>query len=147
MISIFFGNNANQIFSKSSVFIMHYPIGLQDEISFGKNIGISMDNVNIEHQCQTLPGSSGSPIMNMTNYKVIGVHKGAKEDKNWNLGTLIKLPIEKYNEEFYNKDNNKNDNNNNKEKKEKNEININNENNLIMEILKIIKIVKLLKIL
>ena len=67
---------------------------------------------NILHQTQTLPGSSGSPIMNLLNYKIIGIHKGEDKNRNWNLGTLLKLPIEKFKEEFCNKEDIKNNNNN-----------------------------------
>ena len=107
-----FNDNANEIFSKSSIYIMHYPNGNENQISFGVNKGISLNNINILHQTQTLPGSSGSPIMNLLNYKIIGIHKGEDKNRNWNLGTLLKLPIEKFKEEFWNKEDIKNNNNN-----------------------------------
>ena len=128
-----FKNNAFEIFSKSSVYIMHYPNGVQNEISFGKIKNISIDNLNIEHLCNTLPGSSGGAIMNMINYKVIGIHKSSIKIINWNLGSLLKLPIEKFNEVFSYKEDNKNDNNNennsNIEGNKKDEINKNIKNN------------------
>ena len=108
-----FNDNANEIFSKSSIYIMHYPNGNENQISFGVNKGISLNNIIILPQTQTLPGSSGSPIMNLLNYKIIGIHKGEDENRNWNLGTLLKLPIEKFKEEFCNKEDIKNNNNNN----------------------------------
>ena len=40
--------------------------------------------------CNTDFGSSGSPIINSFNYKVIGIHKGYKELRKINLGTLLK---------------------------------------------------------
>ena len=79
-----FNIKANEIFEKSSVYIIHYPNGNQNEISFGQIKAISLDNINILHLCNTLPGSSGGPIFNMINYKVMGIHKGAEENKNWN---------------------------------------------------------------
>ena len=72
------------------------------EYSSGVIKNISLDNYNIQHYCPSEKGSSGSPIINLTNYKVIGIHKGAKEDKNWNLGTLIKGPIDEFNKMFKN---------------------------------------------
>ena len=119
-----FNIKANEILEKSSVYVIHYPNGSQNEISFGKIKSISLDNINILHLCNTLPGSSGGPILNMINYKVIGIHKGAEENKNWNLGTLLQLPIKKFNEVIFNKENKKNS---------KNEINLNNENNEIIK--------------
>ena len=107
-----FNNNANEIFRKASIYIMHYPSGDQNKISFGVNKGISIDNINILHQTRTLAGSSGGPIMNLINYKVIGIHKGAEVHKDLNLGTLLKLPIEKFNEKFYRHEEVKDGNNN-----------------------------------
>ena len=96
-----FDDNAYKTFSKSSVYIIHYPKGIQNEISFGKIKDIS-DSLDIYHQCNTLPGSSGGPIINSINYKIIGIHKGSEEGKKLNLGTLLKLPIENFNEKFSN---------------------------------------------
>ena len=59
------------------------------------------DNFTIEHRCDSSEGSSGAPLINSTNFQVIGIHKGgAKGAKKYNLGTLIKEPIEKFNEEI-----------------------------------------------
>ena len=74
------------------------------EYSPGAIKKISLDSYNIEHYCPSEKGSSGSPIINLINYKVIGIHKGSKENSNFNLGTLIKEPIKEFNE--LNKSNN-----------------------------------------
>ena len=116
-----FDINTKEIFTKKTVYIMHYPNGQQNEISFGKIKDISLDNINIVHLCSTSPGSSGGPILNQINYKVIGIHKGAQENKNLNLGTLLQLPIKKFIEEFCNKEENKNSRNVNDVIKKNNE--------------------------
>ena len=70
------------------------------EISAGiiQSISEDEDKKNIYHLCDTSGGSSGSPIINKTNFQVIGIHKGApRGGKNYNLGTLLKEPIEKFN--------------------------------------------------
>ena len=36
---------------------------------------------------------SGSPIINLNNFKIIGIHKGADKKKQWNLGTFLKEPF------------------------------------------------------
>ena len=74
------------------------------------------------HKCSTDNGSSGSPILNLENNKLIGIHsKGT--NYNYNMGTLLKLPIQ----DFINKKLNQNI--------EKNKININNiEYNIIKEL-------------
>ena len=45
----------------------------------------------IRHFCDTDPGSSGSPILNLDTFKVIGIHSGYVKEK-YNIGTIIKYP-------------------------------------------------------
>ena len=111
-----------QEFIHKSVYLLHYPNGEKAENSQGEIKSMALDGYNIQHLCSSSNGSSGSPILFFENHKVMGIHKGGeKKDVNWNLGTLLRLPIEKFNEKFINKDN---------EEKEKQNLNINdNENN------------------
>ena len=69
-----------------------YIIGNIQEYTYGKIKQIDEDG-NIAHFCPTKPGMSGSPIINLNNFKVIGIHKGAHPKKEWNLGTFLKEPI------------------------------------------------------
>ena len=95
-----FEENAYEIYKKCQIFLLHYPKGIKAEISNGTIKSITEDNKTILHFCDTSGGSSGSPIINKANFKVIGIHKGAPEGaKNYNLGILLKYPIEKYKEE------------------------------------------------
>jgi V8-like Glu-specific endopeptidase len=50
------------------------------------------------HICSTDIGSSGSPILNISNNKIIGIHKASPKnyDYNYNLGTYLKEPINEY---------------------------------------------------
>ena len=84
-------------YNQKSVYLIHYPNGKKMEYSPGAIKNISLDNYIIQHLCSSEIGSSGSPIINLENYKVIGVHKGSKGTFNWNLGTLIKGPIGEFN--------------------------------------------------
>jgi ubiquitin C-terminal hydrolase len=95
----------NEAYKGKAVYILHYPYGTKVEYSFGKIENI--ENNIIRHLCQTEKGSSGSPILNLFNYKVMGIHVGYTEGENWNLGLFIKEPIK----EFY--DNCMNNNGNN----------------------------------
>ena len=45
------------------------------------------------HLCGTEKGSSGGPILNVTNYRVIGMHKGTKKEDNYNIGVFMKFGI------------------------------------------------------
>jgi len=50
--------------------------------------------MNIIHKCSTDSGSSGSPILNLKNNKIIGIHKGTPDfTKNFNYGTLLKYTL------------------------------------------------------
>jgi len=82
-------------YREASVYLLHYPKSIKVECSPGVIKNINKENSNIQHLCQTDFGSSGAPIINLLNYKVIGVHKGRTLKNNWNVGTFIREPIEK----------------------------------------------------
>ena len=55
------------------------------------------DGYTIQHYCDSDVGSSGGPLLNSIDYKVIGIHiGGGKGNQQFNLGTLIKEPIEDF---------------------------------------------------
>ena len=43
---------------------------------------------------------SGSPIISLNNYKIIGIHKGGNNQKKYNVGTFIREPIKEFNKKF-----------------------------------------------
>ena len=55
---------------------------------------IKIINYNIIHKVSTWKGSSGSPIILLSNFKVIRIHKSYDEKINSNIGTYIKEIIE-----------------------------------------------------
>ena len=59
-------------------------------ISYGL-IKDTIDDHKIIHHCSTEEGSSGSPILNLKNNKVVGIHIGFK--RRFNYGTLLRYPI------------------------------------------------------
>ena len=92
-------------YTDESVYTLHYPKGDNIEASFGLIKGIN--DKKIQHSCWTEGGSSGAPILNLKNSKVVGIHFGFK--KNLNEATFIKsviLELSKY------KNNNISQNNN-----------------------------------
>ena len=93
----------DDVYNQKSIYLLHYPNGEKMEYSIGVIKNISLDNCDIQHYCATKDGSSGCPIINLSNYKVVGIHKAAMEIKNWNLGTLLKGPIEDFNKLYKNK--------------------------------------------
>ena len=130
----------NFIFKNLPIYLLHYPKGIEVMKAGGTIGNISEDNYNIQHFCDSSSGSSGGPLLNLQNFKVIGIHKGSGiKGKNWNLGTLLTEPIKKLYGEIEKKGNKKNNilQTNNVEankinvKKEENISNLNNINNII----------------
>ena len=48
-----------------------------------------MDEKTIKHKCSTTNGSSGSPILEISTFKVMGIHKG--NNNIINLGKIFKI--------------------------------------------------------
>jgi len=61
---------------------------------------IYYDDQRIEHACSSDRDSGGSPIMNLSNGKVIGIHCGHQMHKNINIGSFIKKPIIEFSVQF-----------------------------------------------
>ena len=54
----------------------------------------------IKHLCSTEEGSSGSPLLSLKTYKVIGIHFGDGTEKNINNAIFIKYAIDIYKNEI-----------------------------------------------
>ena len=114
-INNFLGYDNDEIlgieYKRKSIYILHYPND-KKLVSYGLIQDIR-DGKKICHYCNTEEGSSGSPILSLNNFKVIGVHYGGVNDKNimtkikLNYGTFIKHAITLFNEEYKNEINNK----------------------------------------
>ena len=74
-----------------SIYILHYPLGNKASVSYG--LSLDINDSEIKHLCSTEHGSSGSPILNLSNNKVIGIHKKGSKIFNFNLGTCLKFPL------------------------------------------------------
>ena len=89
-----FQDNAEIIYVDKSIYILHYPNGNEAKISYGRLNNINEGN--IIHNCSIDNGSLGSPILNLQNNKVIGIHKECLIPFNYNMGTLLKLPLKDF---------------------------------------------------
>ena len=92
---IFRDENLEKIFSKEIIYIIYYPQGLFATCCYKKIIKI-INNIDIKHNCDTLPGSSGAPIFNLKNNKVLGLHKGYDNEFKLNAGLILKEPLLKF---------------------------------------------------
>jgi len=81
---------------RKSIYMLHYP---KDKIlvSYGLMNDI-LKSKKINHFCNTENGSSGSPIISLDNFKVIGVHYGGVGKLNF--GTFIKYGIDEFNNKY-----------------------------------------------
>ena len=90
--------NENFNIYNKSIYIIQYPIyGNKQKaaVSYGVLNGIQ-DESNLIYYCSTDKGSSGSPIIKLSDKKIIGIHKENVNKFNFNRGTLLKYPINEY---------------------------------------------------
>ena len=89
-----YNDNLNEMFKNKTVYIIHYP--KIEEIKYSVDVINIIDRHIIRHFCSTDHGSSGSPILNLDTFKVIGIHSGNfnNNNNNYNIATIIKYPIE-----------------------------------------------------
>ena len=87
-----FKDNEKIFYEEKSIYIIQYQNGDEACVSYG--ILNKINKNDILHICSTDKGSSGSPILNLKNNKVIGIHRGSQDHaKNYNCGTLLKYPL------------------------------------------------------
>ena len=84
-----FQDNIETNYINKSIYILHYLNGKDANVSYGL-----IDNIykyNINHKCSIDKCSSGSPILNLQSKKVIGIHNEGLIK--YNIGTLLKIPL------------------------------------------------------
>ena len=85
------------IYIKNSIYILQYPGGKKVGVSYGILKEIDKDQkYDFYHLCCTEGRASGSPIISLTNNKVIGIHKGAEKSINCNIGLFLNYAIEDF---------------------------------------------------
>ena len=77
-----------------TIYIIQYPRG-ELSVSYGVLSQIMEDKkYNFYHKCDTYYGSSGSPILNINNNKVFGIHK--RKARYHNIGTFLNGAIKEF---------------------------------------------------
>ena len=91
-------NNINNIYKeqKQELYTVQYTYN-KLSVSYGALSRISQ-NINYEfyHKCSTDNGSSGAPVFNIYNNKVIGIHKQGDLKFKENIGTFLSYPIKEF---------------------------------------------------
>ena len=107
-----FNTNPENIYE--DIYILHFEFGKDAKYSNGIINSIDktlISNKKIFYSCETQPGSSGGPIINSRNYKVIGIHKGFDKNKGLNTGLFIGDAIIEFQKHFRNISNSNNQDN------------------------------------
>ena len=130
-----FKDETKTFFEGISIYSIQYQNGDTAVVSYG--LVNSIDNYNIKHACSTTKGSSGSPILNLSNNKVFGIHKEGSIRGNFNIGTFLKYPLNDFLVKIYNKEKESTDIKSSLDFKREtinNNLNINNNEILIIDI-------------
>ena len=98
-----FAINYVEIFQQKPVYILQYPRG--KESSHSEGIISRINNTFIEHTCSVDFCSSGAPILKLSTFKVIGIHKRLTNG-NFNEGTLIQFIINYFYDKYRRPSNN-----------------------------------------
>ena len=91
------------IFKEEEIFFKDQSIYLPQcdkKVSFGVLKKIDYEEQRIDHVCSSDRDSGGSPIMNLSNSRVIGIHYGFQKNFNINLGTFLQKPIMEFSDKF-----------------------------------------------
>ena len=89
-------DDLNHFYKNKTIYIIHYPNGLNSSYSSNILKNIDIENVKLWHLCESHDGSSGSPIFNLQNFNVIGIHVGKDEKKKINMGIVLKPIIDNF---------------------------------------------------
>ena len=87
------------IYKGKSIYILHYP----ESRNMHASLGILNDVIENEiyHYCSTNKGSSGSPILSLETFKVIGIHYGCFSGNfNINRGIFMQIVINEFNNKY-----------------------------------------------
>ena len=82
---------------QKNIYIIQYPEGLKNKLTSGTIQSIDKDNFGIHHLCLTEKDSSGCPIFNLSNFKVLGIHKGDHKKNEFKDGMVLRGAIDIFN--------------------------------------------------
>ena len=89
-------DNSNNCYLKETIYILQYAEGkLSTSYGIVDNI-LDIKKIHFSHLCSTKEGSSGSPILNISNNKVFGIHKQASINNNYNRGAFLNMAIKEF---------------------------------------------------
>ena len=91
-----FRRNLKSLYKEIDSYLLYFDDKKEAKYSSGEIKNLEDDNFTLEHTCDCDVRSLGGPLINLSNYKVIGIHKGILEAQNKKIGILLKTPIEEF---------------------------------------------------
>jgi len=92
----------NMLYKNKPIYLLSYLGGSNSKYSTG--VILKIDDIKILHNCDSQAGSSGGPLINLSNYKVIGIHEGSERKNRYKTGIFLQKPIEEFKKKFNNND-------------------------------------------
>ena len=93
-------------FKKQALYFLYFT-GYSDEINFSQGLFLDLSDIENEffHTCMSGSGSSGGPLINSSNNRVIGMHSGtlikSKSEIKKRIGTCLNELIEEFKKKFF----------------------------------------------
>ena len=84
----------NEKYIQNTICMLNYPENKNISVSYGIINDISNNKYDFTHFCSSDNNSSGSPILNFLNCKLIGIHVRKNEDSN--IGLFLNCVIEEF---------------------------------------------------
>lgn len=90
--------------AQTSLYIIQHPLGQPQQNAGGPFVQQSPRPGRILYKTPTEPGTSGAPVLNRVNWRVVALHNGENETEHLREGTLIKSilsDLEQHNSDLY----------------------------------------------
>ena len=92
-------DDKNKLFDGESIYILHYNENKNISVSYSilKNLNDDDNNIiNFKYLCSMDLKNSIAPILNLSNYKIIGIHCNSEKEKNYNLGLILNKVLKEF---------------------------------------------------
>jgi len=86
-------------FDGKSIYLLHYNEDNNISVSYSilKNLnGNNDNNSNFKYSISMDIENSIAPILNLSNYKIIGIHHKSEKEKNYNLGLFLNKALKQF---------------------------------------------------
>jgi ubiquitin-conjugating enzyme E2 D/E len=93
-------DDKSKSFDGESIYILHYNENKKISVSYSilKNLNENNNNNNnnFKYLCSMDIENSIAPILNLSNYKIIGIHHNSEKEKNYNFGLFLNKALKEF---------------------------------------------------